>query len=158
MEIRSATKCDRDAVIALWELCGLTRPWNDPAADFDRGIEFSGSTILLGESGSQTIATAMTGYDGHRGWIYYLGVAPEYRRRGHARELLQACTSWLAERGCPKVELMVREGNPDAALYERLGWEEQGVRTYGLWIDRGHSQGDRQGRTNAALAKSGKPL
>jgi ribosomal protein S18 acetylase RimI-like enzyme len=131
---RAATAADRDAAIAIWEACGLTRPWNDPHADFLRALDHDASTILLAEHGAHILGTAMTGFDGHRGWIYYLGVAPGHQGRGIARQLLDASCEWLRLRGCPKVELMLREGNPAAGLYEHLGWERQDVRVFARWL------------------------
>jgi len=134
-ECREARATDEGAVVALWEQCGLTRPWNDPHADFARAMAFEAATVFIAEADGVVVASAMTGFDGHRGWIYYLGVAPAMRRQGLARLMLDACEAWLAERGCPKVELMVRDGNPDALVYERLGWEAQPVRVYARWIE-----------------------
>jgi ribosomal protein S18 acetylase RimI-like enzyme len=134
--IREASAADKGAVIALWETCELTRPWNDPQADFERALAFSGSTVMVAERDDETVGTVMTGFDGHRGWIYYLAVTPAHRRQGIARQLLDASTVWLGKRGCPKVELMVRDGNPDAPVYERLGWAQQPVRVLARWIER----------------------
>jgi ribosomal protein S18 acetylase RimI-like enzyme len=133
--IRDAEAQDGEAVIALWRACELTRPWNDPEADFARALAFAGSTILIAEIDGLPVGTAMAGFDGHRGWVYYLGVAPRFRRQGIARRLLAACERRLAEQGCPKVELMVRDGNPDAELYLRLGWEAQPVKVFARRLD-----------------------
>jgi len=133
--IRSATSDDAQTVIALWKRCGLTRPWNDPQADYSRALEGPSSAVLTGEEAGALIATIMVGFDGHRGWLYYLGVEPECQGRGLGRAMIDAACDWLRERSCPKVELMVREGNPAAGLYEHLGWERQEVRTYGLRLD-----------------------
>lgn len=132
--IRAATATDRDAVIAIWTACGLTRPWNDPVADFRRALEHDGATVLVAEQDAAIVATAMTGFDGHRGWIYYLGVSPDHQGRGLARQLLDAACEWLRRRDCPKVELMLREGNPAAGLYQHLGWERQDVRVFARWL------------------------
>ena len=131
---RTATVADRDAVVAIWEACGLTRPWNDPGADFLRALGHDASTVILAERDTRIIGTAMTGFDGHRGWIYYLGVAPDQQGRGIARQLLDTSCEWLRLRGCPKVELMLRDGNPAAGLYEHLGWEPQDVRVFARWL------------------------
>lgn len=132
--IRSATAIDREIVVDIWELCGLTRPWNDAFADFDRALEHDASTILLAEDGNRVVGTAMAGFDGHRGWIYYLGVVPDHQRHGIARKLLDAACDWLRRQHCPKVELMLREGNPAAGLYEHLGWERQDVSVFARWL------------------------
>ena len=83
MDIRIAASADRDAVVALWKACDLTRPWNDPVADFDRAIGGHSSTILVGHVGSRLAATAMVGDDGHRGWMNDVAVRPDLRGRGH---------------------------------------------------------------------------
>ena len=132
--IRPATATDRDATVGVWEICGLTRPWNDAFADFDRALAHEASTILLAEDDGRIVGTAMTGFDGHRGWIYYLGVVPDHQRRGMARTLLDAACDWLRQQDCPKVELMLREGNPAAGLYEHLGWERQDVSVFARWL------------------------
>ena len=72
--IRPLTALDRDAAVALWHATGLTRPWNDPHADFDRA-----QAVLGAFDGDELIGTAMVGHDGHRGWVYYLGVDPRQR-------------------------------------------------------------------------------
>ena len=132
--VRMATDADRDAVVALWQSCDLTRPWNDPGADFDRALGHDASTILLAEAESAVVGTIMVGFDGHRGWVYYLGVRPDRRGTGIARRLLDEGCDWLRARGCPKVELMVRDGNPATGLYERLDWEYQPVRVFARWL------------------------
>ena len=77
--------------VTLWEACGLTRPWNDPAADAERALHGPLSTIIGAFAGDHLIGTAMTGWDGHRGWIYYLGVEADFRRWGIGRKLIRAC-------------------------------------------------------------------
>jgi ribosomal protein S18 acetylase RimI-like enzyme len=129
---RRANPDDRDAVIALWQACGLTRPWNDPAADFERAVNGMTSCIFLLEHDGQWAATVMVGDDGHRGWVYYLGVAPACRKQGFGRQMMAAAEHWLRERNAPKIQLMVRDDN-DAAIgfYKALGYEVQPVVTIG---------------------------
>jgi ribosomal protein S18 acetylase RimI-like enzyme len=127
---------DAEALIALWEACGLTRPWNDPAADFARAISGPTSTILLLREAGAISASVMVGDDGHRGWVYYLAVAPQSRRRGLGRTMMAAAEAWLRERGAPKIQLMVREDNRDAlAFYAALGLERQKVATLGRFLE-----------------------
>ncbi|MET3722565.1 GNAT family acetyltransferase [Sphingomonas trueperi] len=135
MEVRAAQAADRDVVIALWQAAGLTRPWNDPAADFDRAVQGATSAVLLLHDDAVLLGTAMVGEDGHRGWVYYLAVAESARGQGHGRALMAAAEAWLRARGCPKLQLMVREGN-DAAVgfYRALGLEVQPVVTLGRFL------------------------
>jgi ribosomal protein S18 acetylase RimI-like enzyme len=133
--IAAATPGDADAVIALWEACGLTRPWNDPASDFRRAVEGSTSAVLLDRDGDSLLGSVMVGHDGHRGWVYYLAVAQDRRREGLGRRLMEAAEAWLRARGAPKLQLMVR-GSNEAALgfYEALGLERQDVVTLGKFL------------------------
>src|SRR4051812_45912829 len=93
---------DAEAGIALWHACGLTRPWNDPAADFARAVSGPASAVLLLREGDELVASVMPGFDGHRGWVYYLAVAPERRREGLGRVMMDAAETWLRSRGAPK--------------------------------------------------------
>jgi ribosomal protein S18 acetylase RimI-like enzyme len=112
------------AAIAIWHAAGLTRPWNDPAYDLRFAMDGPASTVLGAFDGETLVGTAMTGHDGHRGWVYYLGVLPDRQRHGVGRALMGAVEQWLRERGVPALNLMVRASN-EAALgfYDRLGYE-----------------------------------
>lgn len=136
MQITTAKESDREDVIALWEACGLTRPWNDPAADYHRALATQTSAILLANQETSILASVMAGFDGHRGWVYYLGVLPDHRGKGLGRILMAAAEAWLRERGAPKIQLMVRDDN-EAALgfYKALGYELQPVVTIGKRLD-----------------------
>jgi len=119
---------DAAAVVALWHACGLTRPWNDPDADFARALDGATSTILVARQGDASVGSVMVGHDGHRGWLYYLAVLPERQGQGIGTALFHAAERWLRARSVPKVQLMVREGNSAAlAFYNRIGLERQGV-------------------------------
>ena len=105
MHIESLSPSQFDAAVALWHDAGLTRPWNDPMNDLRRAVAGPSSTVLAGHDGGELVATAMVGHDGHRGWVYYVAVRPDRRRRGHGRAMLTRPT-W----GPPR-----RRGAPDRA-------------------------------------------
>jgi hypothetical protein len=115
----------RDGVIALWRQVFAGGPrWNDPATDIDRKATVRDELFLVAVTGDQVMATVMGGFDGHRGWIYYLAVHPEHRERGVARALMQSAEARLAAMGCPKVNLQVRSSNPGVvAFYQKLGYQ-----------------------------------
>lgn len=126
---------DIPALVALWKACGLTRPWNDPERDARLAIQGQSSAILGLRDGDALIGSVMAGFDGHRGWVYYLAVAPERRREGLGRRLMDAAEAWLRERGAPKLQLMVRTSNAEAlGFYEALGLERQEVATLGRFL------------------------
>jgi ribosomal protein S18 acetylase RimI-like enzyme len=111
------------AVVALWKEAGLLRPWNNPWEDARKAIACPSSAILGGVRAGELVATAMVGNDGHRGWVYYLAVSKEVRRRGIGRLMMTACETWLREREASKIHLMVRLDNKEVAdFYGRLGY------------------------------------
>lgn len=123
MNIREATIKDRPHAIRLWQACGLVRPWNDPEKDFDILDSASGGTLLVGEDNGIMIATTMVGFDGHRGWVYYVAVRPDLRGHGHGATIMAAAEEWLRARGCPKIALMVREDNTESqSFYYKQGY------------------------------------
>jgi ribosomal protein S18 acetylase RimI-like enzyme len=125
MQIRNFDAADEGAVVALWEECGLTRPWNDPHKDIARKVEVQPELFLVGAVDEAVMASVMAGYEGHRGWMNYLAVAPRFRGRGYGRALVEHVERLLLERGCPKINLQVRASNPAAvAFYRRLGYAQ----------------------------------
>lgn len=136
MTIRPLPEHLYDDAVALWRQTGLTRPWNDPTADLHRAVEGSASTVLAAVEQGVLRGTAMVGHDGHRGWLYYLAVAPAEQGRGLGRRLVGACEQWVRDRGVPKLQLMVRADNAHAvAFYERLGYADAGVTVLGRRLD-----------------------
>jgi len=126
MLIRPFIESDRAALIALWQACGLTRPWNDPDTDISFCVKSASATILVAEQDGAVIGSAMVGHDGHRGWVYYLAAAPAQQKAGLGRKLMQAAEDWCRQRGVPKLMLMVRPENAAVrAFYEKLGYGEE---------------------------------
>ncbi|MDU0365781.1 GNAT family acetyltransferase [Microbacterium sp. NPDC089180] len=122
--IRAFVPSDEDAVVALWEDAGLTRPWNDPRADIRRKLTVQPELFLVAVDGDALVGSVMAGYDGHRGWLYYLAAAASHRGRGVGRTLVAEAERLLEEMGCPKVQLMVRPDNTGArGFYDALGYE-----------------------------------
>ncbi len=128
MRIRPFTRLDTEPVVALWEACGLTRPWNDPRRDIERKLAVQPELFLVGERDDEVVATAMAGYDGHRGWVYYVAVAPGLQRSGVGRELMTEVEGRLLALGCPKVNIQIRSDNgPASSFYARLGYAPDGA-------------------------------
>jgi len=132
-DIRDA---DVAPVIALWQACGLTRPWNDPAADIRLARREPNSTILTGRDGDAIVATAMVGHDGHRGWVYYVATDPQRRAKGYGRAIMSAAEDWLRAAGIAKLQLMVRRENARAgAFYQSIGYAEAQTIVFAKWLD-----------------------
>ena len=132
MKIRPYESGDEKAVIELWRKCNLIRPQNDPEKDIQRKHKVNPELFLVGVEGSKVIATAMGGYEGHRGWVYYLGVDPGYRHKGAGRKMMEDVEKKLHGMGCPKLNVMVREDSPEAVkFYERIGYKIEPITNMG---------------------------
>ncbi len=135
MEVLELTGDDAASATALWAACGLTRPWNDPSADFARALEGATSAVLGVKQDGELAATAMVGSDGHRGWVYYLAVREDHRHEGFGSALMKAAEEWLRARGAVKLQVMVRsENEPVFGFYERMGYEINDVSVLSRWL------------------------
>jgi len=137
MLIRPYLPDDEAAVIALWQQCGLTRPWNDPRKDIARKLKVDPALFIVGVERGAVIASAMGGYEGHRGWINYLAVHPDHQRRGLGRRLMQKLERDLLALGCPKINLQIRTSNLAATgFYQALGYVADDVVSLGKRLER----------------------
>lgn len=115
---------DVEAVVMLWQACGLTRTWNDPYKDIAFARQGKESAVLVGEADGRIVATVMAGHDGHRGMLYYVAVDPVLQGKGFGRAAVKAAEAWLAARGVWKINLLVRAENEAVkGFYEALGYE-----------------------------------
>jgi len=121
--IREAVIGDQDQVISIWKLCELVKPQNDPVLDYQLALETKDSAVLVLETENSLIGSVVVGFDGHRGWYYYLGITPDHQSAGNGRLLVEAAENWLISRGAPKAMLMVRNSNSKViGFYEKLGY------------------------------------
>jgi ribosomal protein S18 acetylase RimI-like enzyme len=134
--IAAITDADVSDVVALWQRCDLTRPWNDPASDIAFARKGANATILVGRHEGKIAATAMVGHDGHRGWVYYVAVDPDLQGKDFGRTIMAAAEDWLRSQGVEKAMLMVRADNTKVrAFYDKLGYETQERVVYARWLD-----------------------
>lgn len=130
--IRPYNTGDESGVIDLWQRCKLTRPQNNPKLDIERKLKVNPELFLVGLIEREIIATAMGGYEGHRGWINYLAVDPHFQRNGLGRKMMDTIQSKLSTLGCPKINLQVREDNLEAVnFYKAIGYAQEPVLSMG---------------------------
>ena len=128
---------DFRAVVALWDACRLTRPWNPPEGDIALARDSGHGSLIVAEDEEGVVGSVMVGHDGHRGWLYYLAVAPTQQRRGLGRALVREAEKWLEARGVRKVQLMIRPENTEVLrFYAAIGYEEQPIRLMTRWLTR----------------------
>lgn len=140
MFIRCFREADTAGVIALWQACELTRAWNDPAKDIVRKLGVQPELFLVGEVAGRLMASAMLGYDGHRGWVNYLAVDPDLRRQGHGQMLMRHAEQVLLAMGCPKLNLQIRSSNAGVlGFYRALGYLQDDVLSLGKRLITDHA-------------------
>jgi ribosomal protein S18 acetylase RimI-like enzyme len=136
LHIRPFHPDDEPALISLWRSCDLLRPWNDPSKDIKRKLRVRPDLFLVGLLDGQIVASVMAGYDGHRGWLNYLVVAPEHQRRGYARAIVEEAERLLRAEGCPKINLQVRASNHGVLeFYRRVGYSKDDVVSMGKRLE-----------------------
>lgn len=136
MLIRPYHAKDEEAVALLWHRCDLVRSWNDPHKDIRRKLGVRPDWFLVGVFNDQLVACLMAGYDGHRGWLNYLAVDPEFRGHGFARAIVTEAERLLREAGCPKINLQIRTSNHSVIeFYRRLGYSMDDVVSMGKRLE-----------------------
>ena len=127
IQIRPYSESDEAAVAELWRQVFPGSPsWNHPETDIQRKLSVQRELFLVAALGSEIVGTAMAGYDGHRGWVYYVAVSPRHRRQGIGTALMNNVEQRLASLGCPKLNLQVRASNHEVvSFYESLGYEAE---------------------------------
>ena len=127
-KIRSYQASDESAVIDLWHRCNLVVPQNEPKKDIEMKRKVQPDLFFVGTVSGRIVATVMAGYDGHRGWIYYLAVDPDCQRQQIGCRMMEKAEYALKKRGCPKINLQVRTSNQAViSFYERLGFSNDDV-------------------------------
>lgn len=130
--VRPYASGDEGAVVALWGACELLRPWIDPRREITIKLRHQPDGFWVAEADDEVVGTVVAGFDGRRGWLNYLAVAPAWRRRGLGAALVGVAERDLAGRGCPKVNLQVRHDNAAVvAFYEHLGYVDDHVVSLG---------------------------
>ncbi len=124
VSIRPFQPGDRGPLEHLWgRVFPEDPPWNAPAIMIENKLKVQPELLLVAEADATIVGAVIAGFDGVRGWIYHLAVAPEFRRRGLGTRLVRAAEDGLRAMGCPKVNLQVRATNHEViAFYQSLGY------------------------------------
>ncbi len=133
--IRTCRKQDTEEIVTLWEACNLIVPWNDPRKDILIKLNFQPDLFLVGTMDEKVIATAMVGYEGHRGWVNYLAVSPDHQKMGIGRKLMEEAALKLKALGCPKFNVQVRTSNTAVIeFYKKVGFSDDNVIGLGMHL------------------------
>ncbi len=137
MRIRTFDWPDYDAVVRIWRRAGLEIGASDERDALARTIERDPGLFLVAEDSGAIVGAVLAAFDGRRGWLYHLAVAPDRQRGGIGRLLVAEAEARLRARGCAKVNLHIEPRNADVArFYERMGYAEQRLVFMEKWLER----------------------
>lgn len=137
VSIRSFRETDRPQLVQLWSaVFPVDPPRNAPDRLIDGALAHHAELLLVAEVGGLVVGAVIAGFDGVRGWIYHLAVAPAHRRCGIATRLMRAAADGLRGAGCAKINLQVRATNEGVvAFYRTLGYEIEDRISMGRALD-----------------------
>jgi ribosomal protein S18 acetylase RimI-like enzyme len=117
---------DLEAVFGLWQDArpGIQTGLSDTPAEIRKKLERDPDLFLVAVDGERLVGSVIGGFDGRRGLVYHLAVAPSHRGNSLGRRLMEELESRLRRKGCLKCYLLVTKDNQQTVdFYEHLGWE-----------------------------------
>ena len=133
--IREFSLKDYEAVIAVWQVCGLRLGKSDSRENIEKILERDADLFLVIDNRESIIGAVLGRYDGRRGWVHHLAVLPDYQGRGLGRYLLQELEGRLVAKGCEKINLLVRCDNASVQqFYQQIGYQEDQLIFMEKWL------------------------
>lgn len=132
MEIRTYREGEGDKLRTFWLACGIhIRPGDDDRA-LARFAARNEDLALLAIDGGRIVGSALAGWDGRRGWLHHVATHPDERRHGIGRTLVETLETRLRALGCPKVNLLVNDGNTwGMSFWEAVGYKREKTVEFG---------------------------
>jgi len=135
MYVRSFDIEDYDEVVTLWSQAGLVLSPSDNREGIELKLERDADLFLVAVSGTAIIGVVMGCYDGRRGWINHLAVAPSFQGQKVGARLMQEVEHRLQEKGCAKVNLLIEPANVSVQkFYQQLGYQRDELIFMEKWL------------------------
>ncbi len=128
--LRAATLDDLPSVLQLWRDAEAEPSHTDDLDSLRRLIRDGAGALIVAVADGRVVGSVIAGWDGWRGSIYRLAVAPSHRRKGLGRQLLRRAEGRLAELGAVRFQaIVVRTDDRASAFWDASGWERQANRS-----------------------------
>src|SRR5262245_57081220 len=125
LTLHSMTSADYDAVLALWSSCEGVRA-NETPQEFARILERNPGLSSVIRRGEESAAAVLCCHDGRRGYLYHLAVAPQFRKLGLGRVLVNHSLMQLKAAGTRRCTIfLIADNRPGEAFWTRTGWRER---------------------------------
>ncbi|EGH04921.1 MULTISPECIES: GNAT family acetyltransferase [Pseudomonas syringae group genomosp. 2] len=127
----------RLAVIELWKtVFNDPMPHNRPELSIHKKLAVGDRLFFVAVMDGRVTGTILAGYDGHRGWLYSVAVAPHQRGKGLGTALVRHAEQALTNLGCVKINLQIHTFNESVqAFYQTLGYTPEPIISMGKRID-----------------------
>lgn len=126
---------DYDATIALWLACNILLSKSDSRESIKKILERDADLFLIGEQDQVIIGAVMGRYDGRRGWVQHLAIAPDFQGQRLGGQLVQELERRLQAKGCEKVNLLIRPDNANVQkFYQQLGFRRDELIYMEKWL------------------------
>ena len=136
MHTRKYHPRDREALISLWQtVFPDDPPHNAPPKLLSEKLAVDDLVFVI-EQGDEIVGGCIAGFDGHRGWLYAVGVKPRYRRSGAGTKLVNHVLDELSSMGCIKANIQIRSSNREVIrFYRELGFAEEQRTSMSIFLD-----------------------
>jgi ribosomal protein S18 acetylase RimI-like enzyme len=133
--IRTFDWPDYEAVVALWQTVGLRLTVSDSGAALAATLDHAADLFVVAEAEGQIMGAVLGTFDGRRGWLHHLAVAPAWQGDGVGRRLVAEVEARLRTHGCARINLHVEPDNVEVAgFYDRIGYVRRELVFMEKWL------------------------
>jgi len=124
MRIREFHLADYGDVVDIWKRAGLILRPGDELDGVKVKLQRDPDLFLVAEEYGEIVGVVMGAWDGRRGWINHLAVAPNRQRQGIGRALIEELEKRLLEKGAKKVNAQIYRWNTKSFdFFKSVGYE-----------------------------------
>ena len=124
MKIEKFTIEYYDEIVELWRKAGIEVVSSDTIDEVTRVLSRNPDLFLIGKINDEVIAVVMGAFDGRRGYVHHLAVAPDYQKMGYGKIIMEVLIEQFRAMSVHKVHLFIEKSNKSTVeFYSNLGWD-----------------------------------